>query len=633
MGLRDFNYERDELIMLKSSVKRIAAINLKDKIQFLIFVLLIFGVTNVQSATYFKSLALGSEPKYGENFLNFDYVDQNAKKGGELRLAAMGSFDKLNPFTLKGLPASGLMQLVFEPLAVSSLDEPMSVYGLIAEKMSLAKDKLSITFIINPSAKFSNGEPILASDVKFSFDTLTSSDASPIWKNYWSDVKQAVVLSKRKIKFNFKRKNRELHMIVASLPVFSQKWGGGKSFSDTVQDIPIASGPYEISKSDLGKSIWFKKRADYWGENHPTRKNQFNFNKISFRYYKDSFARLQAFKAGEFDFIHENVSKNWARSYEGEEFKKGSLIKKEITNSNPAGMQGYVFNIRKNKFKDLRVRKAISLAMDFEWMNRQLFYDQYMRSNSFFTNTEMAAFGKASPKEVELLVSTAMDNNILLNNAIFEVVPIPPTTNHPHSLRKNLKQAMQLLNEAGWFVKNGKLKDDQGNSFKFEVLLDSRGWERVVSPFKRNLQKLGIELNTRVTDISLYKKRIDNFEYDMIVHWYLSGQNPGNELVYRFMSSTVDEKGSDNFIGLNDRLVDAAINIVVSSETREELKLASKVLDRILLFGHYVIPHWHNRVHRVAYREGLSAPKTLPLYYHSEDWAMSSWWWNKRKGK
>lgn len=603
----------------------------KNKVLPFIFFAVFFGFSNVHSSTYSKSMALGSKPKYGENFSGFDYVDINSRKGGELRLAAMGSFDKLNPFTLKGIAARGLMQLVFEPLAVSSLDEPMSVYGLIAEKMSLAEDKLSITFVINSDARFSNGDPVLANDVKFSFDTLTSPDSSPIWKNYWSDVKEAVVLDERKIKFIFKRRNRELHMIVASLPVFSQKWGNGKSFSNIVQDMPIASGPYVISKIDLGKSIWFNRRDNYWGENHPTRKNQFNFDKISFRYYKDSFARLQAFKVGEFDFIHENVSKNWARSYQGVKFKKGELLKSEIKNSNPAGMQGYVFNIRKKKFSDVRVRKAISLAMDFEWMNRQLFYDQYVRSNSFFTNTEMAAFGSASKKEVELLTKLALDNNLILDESLIGPVPTPPSTNHPRSLRENLKEAVRLLNQAGWYVKDGKLLDTKGKPFEFEVLLDTRGWERVVSPFKRNLKKLGIQLKTRVTDISLYKKRIDNFEYDMLVHWYLSGLNPGNELVYRFMSSTSTEKGSDNFIGLSDPLIDSAVKNVISSETREDLKLASKVLDRILLFGHYVIPHWHNRVHRVAYRQGLLSPKNTPLYYHSEDWAMSSWWWHQQE--
>ena len=294
-------------------------------------------------------------------------------------------------------------------------------------------------------------------------------------------------------------------------------------------------------------------------------------------------------------------------------------------------MQGYVFNIRKKKFTDVRVRKAISLAMDFEWMNRQLFYDQYVRSNSFFTNTEMAAYGRATKKETELLIKLAQKNNLTLDDSLLGPVPIPPSTSNPNSLRENLKQAMRLLNQAGWYVNDGKLLNQNGNPFEFEVLLDTRGWERVVSPFKRNLQKLGIELRTRVTDISLYKKRIDNFEYDMLVHWYLSGVNPGNELVYRFMSSTAQEKGSDNFIGLSDPLVDSAVNNVISSQTREDLKLASKVLDRILLFGHYVIPHWHNRVHRVAYRQGLLSPKSIPLYYHSEDWAMSSWWWQKQQ--
>ena len=391
---------------------------------------LFFAFANVHCESFSKSMTLfeGSDPKYKNNFKKFDYIDQNSVKGGELRLAAMGSFDKLNPFTLKGLSVRGLMQLVFEPLAIASLDEPMSVYGLIAEKMSFGSDKLSVTFILNPKAKFSNGDPVTAFDVKYSFDTLISSKASPFWKSYWFDIKNAVVINKKEIRFNFKKKNRELHMIIAGLPVFSKKWGESKSFNNLVQDIPIASGPYNITKVDLGKSIWYEKRDDYWANEHPTRNKQFNFDKISIRYYKDAFARLQAFKAGEFDFIHENVSKNWARSYDGREFKSGKLKKIEFSNSNPAGMQCYIFNIRKQKFSDLRVRKAISLAMDFEWMNRQLFYEQYVRSYSFFTNTEMAAKGNATKKEANILMQLAKLNNISLSNSLLGLVPEPPST-------------------------------------------------------------------------------------------------------------------------------------------------------------------------------------------------------------
>ncbi len=596
---------------------------------FIILLLIFLIKASVSFASNFVSaIALGTEPKYAENFRFFDYTSSKAKSGGELRLAAMGSFDKVNPFTLKGIPARGLMQLVFEPLAIASLDEPMTMYGLIAEKMSLSKDGLSMTFLINPDAKFSNDDPVLASDVEFSYKTLVSDQSSPIWRNYWADVKSVEVMSEYKIRFNFRKKNRELHMIIASLPVFSSKWLADMDFSKLSTKFPIATGPYKVKKLDLGKSIMFEKRDDYWGISHPTRTNQFNFSTISFKYYKDAFARLEAFKADEFDFIHENVSKNWARSYLGKAFKSGERLKKEFPNSNPAGMQGYIFNIRNPIFKDKNVRKAITLAMDFEWMNRQLFYNQYIRSYSYFTNSQMAASGTASDLEVALLNKISKKINKNFDPEILGSVPIPPDNSGNGALRINLREAKKLLETAGWKIKNGELVNKEGQKFKFEILLDSRGWERVVAPFSRNLRKLGITAKTRVTDISLYKKRIDNFEFDMLVHWYLSSQNPGNELYFRFGSLSADQKGSDNFIGLKDPFVDEIIEKILLSKKRSDLIVSSKLLDRVLLFGYYAIPHWHNKVHRVAYDKDLKRPQNFPLYYAAEDWAMSTWWWN-----
>ena len=371
------------------------------RILFSIFFVSILIAESSGFCAYVKSMALGSNPKYSDEFDYFEYTDPNAEVGGELRMASMGTFDKVNPFSLRGIVAAGVSDLIFEPLAIFSLDEPMTMYGLLAEEMKLGRDKLSISFRLNREAKFSNGDPVLAKDVVFSYETLISGDGvNPFFKNYWADIKGVSIVSDREVKFTFRKKNRELHFIIASMPIFSEKWGENReNFSDIVTDYPIASGPYKIKKIELGKGIWFEKRADYWANKHPVRKNQFNFSTISFRYYKDAFARLEAFKAGEFDFIHENTSKIWARSYKGKSFVSGAKVKEELRNSNPAGMQGYVFNTRKSLFSDFRVRKAIYLAMDFEWMNRQLFYDQYKRSYSFFTNTPMAATGFPSESE------------------------------------------------------------------------------------------------------------------------------------------------------------------------------------------------------------------------------------------
>ncbi|MBU3725818.1 MAG: ABC transporter substrate-binding protein [Burkholderiaceae bacterium] len=573
-------------------------------------------------------LALGDKPRYGPDFTHFRYADPNAPKGGELRLSAMGTFDKLNPFTLKGIAARGVSELMFESLTIGSLDEPMSAYGLLAKDMMLARDRMSITFRLRPEARFSNGDPVTAEDVKFSFDTLRSKAASPIWRNYWADVRDAEVIDRQTIRFNFLKKNRELHMIVGSVPVFSRKWGSQqgteKPFEQWVQDHPIASGPYVIDRVDLGKSIRFRRQKNYWAETIPSRKGQFNFDVISFRYYKDEFARIEAFKAGEFDFVHENAAKNWARSYIGSKFSNGSLIKTELPNANAQGLQAFYFNIRRPQFADVRVRQAIGLALDYEWMNRQLFYNQYKRSPSYFTNTLMAATG--SPGEDELKLLNPMRDR--LSPAVFGDVPLPPDTNPPHSLRDNLRQARALLEAAGWTYRDGALRNAKGQPFEFEVLLSSRTWERIVAPFSRNLAKLGISVKVRVTDTSLYKKRVDDYDYDMIVHWYLSSQSPGNELVFRFTSSAADELGADNFIGVKDPAVDALINRILSVESREQLVTATRALDRVLRTGFYAIPHWHNNVHRVAYRNGLKAPTTLPDYYHSEDWVVASWWWD-----
>jgi microcin C transport system substrate-binding protein len=576
------------------------------------------------------SMALGGSPKYSRGFSHFEYTDPAAKKGGDLRLAAMGSFDKLNPFTLKGMQARGLMELVFEPLAIGSLDEPMTMYGLLARDMMLAEDGLSMSFRLHPAAKFSDGSPVLATDVKFSFDTLRSKAASPIWRNYWADVREAVVVDERTIRFDFRRRNRELHMIVASVPVFSKNWGGALPFDQWVQQVPIGSGPYAVGRVDLGRNITYERRKDYWAASLPVRANQFNFDRISFRYYKDVFARLEALKAGEFDFIHENAAKNWARSYQGRAFDTNELIKAELPNANPAGLQAFFFNVRRPQFADRRVRAAIELAMDFEWMNRQLFYDQYKRSNSYFTNTDMAAKGRPSASEEAVLRSLALQTGVPLPPGVLGAVPEPPTTSPPGSLRENLRRAKQLLAEAGWTIQGGVLRNAKGEPLAFEILINQRSWERVVAPFARNLQTLGIRVETRMTDASVYKKRVDDYDFDMIVHWYLSSQNPGNELLFRFTSRSADEPGADNFIGVRSPLVDAAIERVVGAGSREGLVTAARVLDRLLRVEHYAVANWHNNVHRVAYRQGLMSPPTRPLYYHSEDWAMTAWWWGSR---
>ena len=570
-------------------------------------------------------LALGGRPKYPAGFSHFDYVNPAAPRGGQLTLAAMGSFDKLNPFTLKGLPPVNLTELVFETLVAQSDDEPFSVYGLLAEDMALAQDEMSITFRLNPKAKFSNGDPVTAEDVKHSWNMLTSKAASPLYRAMWADVKGIVVVDPRTVRFEFKRRNRELHMIVGQLPVFSRKWGNGKPFDQIVTDTPIASGPYLVDKAALGKTISYRRNPAWWGGDIPARRGMFNFDGIAYRYYKDELIRIEAFKAGEFDFVHENMAKNWARSYQGAKFDRGELIRRELTHLNPQGMQGYVFNLRRPLFQDVRVRKALTLALDFEWMNRQLFYNQYKRNYSYFTNSEMAATGSPDAAELKLLEPVRRH----LEPEAFGPVPRPPTTVAPRSLRENLREARELFRAAGWEFRDGALRNARGEVFEFEIPLSGKSWERVVAPYARNLEKLGVAVKYRIIDSAILAKRTDDFDYDMLLHWFLSSQSPGNEQFLRFASATADEKGSQNLIGLKNPGIDHLVDAILTADTREKLVTACRALDRALLAGYYMIPQWHNTVHRVSYKKHLGIPEKQPLYYQPDDWLLKAWWMKK----
>jgi microcin C transport system substrate-binding protein len=578
------------------------------------------------------AIALHGTPKYPANFQHFDYVNPNAPQGGELFASSMGNFEKLNPYNLKGNSADGLQYLVFETLATPALDEPDTVYGLLAEDMTLAKDELSMTFKLNPKARFSNGDPVLAQDVKYSFDTLMGKQAAPIYRQYWADVKQLVVLDDRTFRADFKRKNHELRMIICQLPVFSHKWGTGKPFDKVTLDMPIASGPYLIESYDLGKSITYRRNHDYWANDLPSRRGMFNFERITYRYYKDPLMRMEALKAGEIDLIQENSSKNWARSHQGRQWKDGELIKAELPHKNGAGWQGFGMNTRRPLFQDRRVREALGLAMDFEWMNRQLFFNLYSRSPSYFTNTEMAATGKPNDAELKVLRELQAKFDGKVPPEIFDEIPEPPTTAPPHSLRENLRKARQLLADAGWTYRDGALRNAKGEPFRFEMMLEDRMQERASAPYARNLEKLGIEMTYRIYDPALYQRKAENFDYDMVWALMSGSQSPGNELFSFFGSGSRDQPGSDNAMGVNDPVVDAVITRIVQAEKREELVTYVRVLDRLLRLGYYIVPHFYSHAHRVSYRHTLAFPATLPLYYRIEDWSVMMWWKKPERG-
>ncbi len=577
----------------------------------------------VAPASAAPAMALGYVPKYGAGFAHFDYVEANAPKGGQIRLPSMGSFDTLNPFTLKGDKEAGVGQLMFDTLTERSLDEPFSTYGLLADDMRLADDRLSVTFHLNPKARFADGSPVTAADVKYSFETLTRDrDAHPRYRFYWDGISRAVVVDKRTVRFDFKEKNAELHMIIGELPVFSRAWGKGRPFGQVRLEAPLASGPYRLASMDLGKNSVFVRRNDYWARDLPVRRGMYNFDRVIFRYLRDDTVRLEAFKAGEFDLVAENIAKSWARGYTGDKFDDGRIIKAELPNSNPSGMQGFAMNLRRSLFADKRVRQALGLAYDFDWANRMLFYGQYKRSPSYFSNSELAATGLPSADELALLEPLRKK----LPAAAFGPAVTPPQNSTAVELRQNLRRAAALLKEAGWTLRGSTLVDAAGQPFVFEFLTYSKTYERIVAPYARNLAKLGIEVRVRTVDSAIYQQKLDEFDYDMTVAIYPMSLSPGNEMIEYFGSAAAGLQGSNNTVGLKDPAVDVLLRRFTRFTDRAELVTASRALDRVLRAEYLLVPNWHMAVHRVAYWNRFNYPATLPAYYQPLEWALKTWW-------
>ena len=569
--------------------------------------------------------------KYPEGFSHFSYVNPIAPKGGEIVMVSpsrASSFDKYNPFTLKGTAPPGLGSLMLETLLTGNSDEPTTAYGLLAEDVSVAKDKLSVTFRLNSLARFHNGDPVLALDVKYSFDRITSKEAAPQFRTYFSEVASVVVVSEREIRFNFKRANAELPLIVGSMSVFSHKWGADKPLDKIITDVPIGSGPYKLGQVDFGKDIQYVRDNHYWAKNLNVRKGMFNFDRISYRIYKDTTAQFEGFKAGEFDYIQAFVAREWARGYKGKLFDNGTLIKKELQHGNAGDFQGFMFNTRLPKFKDARVRQAIGLAMDYEWMNRQLFYQAYTRVRGYFVGSDFEA--KDLPDTDELNLLEPMRDK--LDPAIFtQAVPLPPITSldpaSGHTLRDHLRLARDLLTQAGWTYRDGALRNAKGEAFTIEFLDNSGSMGRVVTPYAKNLEKLGFKVVYKVVDFAVLQKRMDVFDFELISNRIGGSEAPGTELLERFGSKSADTEGSSNIIGVKDPAVDALLDKVVAAQTRGQLVAACKALDRVLRHGHYSVPHWYGSVHRVSWRAGrFEQPNITPRFYQPESWIQSTWW-------
>jgi len=567
------------------------------------------------------ALAMNGDAKYGPGFTHFDYTRPDAPKGGQIRLAALGTFDSFNPFIAKGNSADGL-GLIFDTLTEHSLDEPFTVYGLVAEKMEVPDDRSWIIFHLRPEAKFQNGTPMTAADVAFSYRALVEK-GSPIYTQYYSDVAKVEVLGPKSIKFSFKPgANRELPLILGELPVLSEASWKGKDFAASNLDIPLGSGPYKIASFKAGQQVVLTRNPEYWAKDLPVNKGRYNFDTITYDYYRDLTVTLEAFKAGEYDYRQEFNSKQWATGYTGPAVD-GKLIRTEnIPHKLSQGMQGFAFNLRRPMFADVRVRQALNLAFDFEWSNKNLFYSQYTRSTSFFSNSEMASSGVPTAEEKALL--DPLDLPQAVKTEAFNL----PLTDGSGNIRDNLRQAADLLKAAGWSVSDGKLMKD-GKPFVFEMLLVQADFERVVLPFQRNLARLGITLNLRMVDSSQYLERLRNFDFDMMVTSFGQSLSPGNEQRSFWSSDTADMPGSRNYCGIKSKAIDTLVDAVINAPDRQSLIIRCKALDRALLWGWYVIPHWHATSWRVASWDMFGRPEKSPQYGLD----LQSWWIDADKAK
>ncbi|WP_121308465.1 extracellular solute-binding protein [Paraburkholderia sp. BL17N1] len=575
------------------------------------------------------SIAQYDEPKYPAGFTHFDYADPTAPSDGKLSFQnfdELQSYDSLNPFLVRGAPAPDIQHLMFDTLMQRSWDELASEYPLIADDVEVAPDLGSATFHINPAARFSNGDPITAADVKYSFDTLTSPKASPLFNAQFSVIKSATVIDKNTIRFEFKHAERDAALIAGDLPIFSPKWGMRADgtrlpFDQIANEPPIASGPYLIESRKNDKQITYRRNPDYWAANLPSRRGMFRFASITFKLYRDHYTQLEAFKAGDTDVLVEYSATQWARKYVGKNFDNGLLKKGEFADG-PAQMQGLLINLRKPMFQDPRVRHALTMAFDYDWMNRMMFYGQYRRTSSYFAASPFGATGMPGPKELALLEPLRAD----VPPEVFGPMLKQPTTIAPDSLRGNLRVARDLLAQAGWHYRDGALRDANGTPMTIEIMDDQPGMDRLILPYMQALGMLGIQAHMREIDSALYQKRLDNFDYDMTTFIYPPVTIPGAELTRRFGSAAASEVGSENYPGIRSKAVDSLIHSALSANNLDDLEAATRALDRVLIYSFYIVPEYYAPGARIGYKSTLGHPDKVPTTYVYEDWVIDYWY-------
>ena len=584
----------------------------------LLVLLLTAATASVADTTAKHGLAMHGEPKHGAGFKHFDYVNPNAPKGGSVVLSATGSFDSLNPFIVRGQPAAGI-GLMYDSLTTQALDEPFTQYGLLAESIKTPSDRSWVEFKLRPEARWHDGQPVTADDVVFTFETLTEK-GDPQYRFYYGSVDRVEKIDEHTVRFVFKPgENRELPLIIGEMQVLPKHYWQGREFDNTTLEPPLGSGPYRIESVDPGRSITFRRVPEYWGRDLAVKVGTGNFDQIRYDYYRDRVVSLEAFKAGEYDYRAENIAKAWATAYDIPALRNGLIVKDEVEHQRTAPIQGFVFNVRRPLFEDRRVREALDYAFDFEWSNAKLFYDQYRRTRSYFDNSELSATGTPSGEELELLEQYRGR----IPDEVFTQEFQPATTDGSGRIRSNLRKADELLREAGWIIKDGKrVNAETGQPFEFELLLVGPTFERIALPFAKNLERLGITMRIRTVDSAQYIKRLETFDYDMIVGIWGQSLSPGNEQRSFWSSAAADRPGSRNYIGIKDPVVDELIELLIAAPDRESLVQRTRALDRVLQWGHYVIPQWHLDLDRLAYWNKFGRPEVTPLRGTS----FNTWW-------
>ncbi len=582
-------------------------------------------LTPVRAQDSQHALSLFGTPKYKAGFAHFDYVNPNAPKGGTARLAAFGSFDSFNPYIIKGKVASGL-GLIYDTLTTASLDEPDTQYGLVAERMWHAPDYSTATFTLRPEARFHDGTPMTAEDVIWTFEALKKNH--PFYRTYYADVAAARKTGARQVTFTFATTgNRELPQIMGALPVLPKHyWTRPENdISKTTLTPPLGSGPYRIDGFEAGRNIRYARVADYWAKDLNVNRGQYNFDTIRYDYFSDLTIALEAFKAGDVDFWSEVNSKRWANDYDIAAVRDGRIKIETPPNGNIQGMQSFVLNQRRALFQDPLVREALVYAYNFEWANKTLFYGQYTRTDSFFDNSELGAtqFG-GLPSEAELKLLNPWRGQI--PERVFTTPYTNPTNPDPSNMRVNLRHAKKLLAQAGWHVKDGTLQKD-GQVFDVEFLLVQAGFERIVAPYIKNLQKLGIKANMRTIDVTQYQNRLIDYDFDIVVGSFAQSLSPGNEQRNYWSSASAKQAGGRNIIGIQSPAIDALVEHIIFADSRAAQIAATRALDRVLLWSFYAVPHWHLTYHRLAYWHKLTHPTVLPLYSHG----FPNIWWMRPK--